>query len=449
MPMIGSLEWKKLPAAFRACLLGLGSGILLTPFSSCRAGTHVSISPAGEGMVSASPAKAQAATFWEAMENAEFDWTGSRTIEGAEAAFAGSLNAVMGGMWARAEDLARKALDEAKDPVLAAKAGDLLFQILFHQSKWEDLSALRAKGGFTLPEGNTILLAEAFRGTPEERYLFPESPVRRPISLTWGGNPVVEVEVNGRRRKFWIDTGAGLSVIASDAAEDCGVASLAAGEAEARAATGRNVGVRAAAIRELKIGGLEIRNHPVMIIDKRNLEVKLLGLVRLLKIDGLIGWNAIRHIDMEIDYGGKQVILRKPVKRDASERRLVWLGQPVVRLHTGDGRPVLFGLDTGSRATSLTETILGKIDAAAAGEKSAATWSAGGSVRARTRFVSGVALVLGGFRFDFEKIAVTGDKRAVVVRLDGIIGSDILQDTRLSLDAANGRFEIERGGKAD
>ncbi len=44
------------------------------------------------------------------------------------------------------------------------------------------------------------------------------------------------------------------------------------------------------------------------------MEFKLFGLLRLLKIDGIIGWQAIQNMKIEIDYKNKRTIIENQQK---------------------------------------------------------------------------------------------------------------------------------------
>jgi len=100
----------------------------------------------------------------------------------------------------------------------------ILSKLYFSQSNWEQLLELNKKSNNNPGLENDIILFEAFNKSPKERYLFPSQPTIIPLDpVFFGSNPMIEVIVNGYTKKFWIDTGAGLSVMASDVAKECGI----------------------------------------------------------------------------------------------------------------------------------------------------------------------------------------------------------------------------------
>ncbi len=414
----------------------MGMPLLFLP--SCATPTRITITHFEEKRSAPAPLQPSYAAFWEAMENGDFEYLKDHQGSEEEKNFAAALKAVLDGDLARAEGILRDTRLGTENSLIAKRAEDLLGNILFFQSRWADLLALETNPLPREKENSGLLLARAFRSAPEESYSFPASPVVRPISLSGGGNPIVEVEVNGHRKHFWIDTGAGLSVIASDIAEECGVVPLASPKAEANTATSKKVGVQAAIANELKIGDLVICNHPIMVIDKKNLQVKWLGFISLLKIDGIIGWNAIQNLDIEINYAAKNVTIRKPEKKGNAARNFFWLGYPVVKLMTADGQPILFGLDTGARKTTITENIFKKIKSEKASLINRTSWSAGGIERIRSKVIPNQTFLLDEYAINFDKIETSAPKNALFVKLDGTIGSDLAKSARLRIDWING-----------
>lgn len=280
------------------------------------------------------------------------------------------------------------------------------------------------------------LYYENLNQAEKENYIFPDNPVVLDTKLTWGGNPVIEVEVNGKMKKFWIDTGADMSVISSEVAIQCGVLPLEYVYNEnstAGTSTDKKIPIRPTVIKTLKLGSIQIENHPAIIIDKKNLEFKILGIFTILKIDGIIGWNAIQNMDIEIDFKSKSTKISKPEKRNNQISNLFWLRYPVVKMKTPNGADINFGIDTGANGTSIRDNIFKKIDTefTRGNEK---IFGAGGSEYFEVKEIKDFTLLLNNYSIYFKSIKTNPGKFAVFLTLDGLLGSDIFKNCKIRID---------------
>ena len=102
------------------------------------------------------------------------------------------------------------------------------------------------------------------------------------------------------------------------------------------------------------------------------------------KIDGIIGFDIIRQLDLELDYGDGVLRLRNPASsRPDAHRNMFWVGLPVIQIMSTDGVPLHFGLDTGAQLTFVTETLLDKLQLAPARIESRRVGGLGGEVSLR------------------------------------------------------------------
>ena len=173
------------------------------------------------------------------------------------------------------------------------------------------------------------------------------------------------------------------------------------------------------------------------------MEYKLFGLIRLFKIDGFIGWNAIKNMDLEIDCKNKRTTITKPVKHDNEKRNLFWLDVPVVKLTSADGIPLNFLLDLGANKTSITENIFKKIRFKNVRTKKATIAGAGGFERIEKKVVSDFTLFLDDYELNFEEIGTRCRDQIEFIKVDGTLGSDIIKKGLIRIDYLNGRFDFE------
>lgn len=392
-------------------------------------------------MIDAVPA--DTVDFWTAMRHFDFDYARRHAVGEAYQRFADGLELIMDGQLAAAETLYTTLFETVDDSLFRENTAEVLQSLWTHQNKWECLIALDAQLPHGLGEDNTVIMAAAYAGASPEVFHFPAQTVILPAKLSISGVPMIEVTVNGLKRKFWIDTGAEMTVLASDFAKECDVTAIGSQHAKVGTSTYIKVKMWPGVIKELKIGALTITNHPVIILDQKDLEFKLFGFIRLLKVDGILGWNAIENLYLAIDYKNLQTTIRQPIKHQSGIRNFHYLGQPLVSLSDTLGTPLHFFLDVGANRTGLYEPALTKVDISQARVKNAIVGGAGGTQRMKTTAIPAVALVLGNHRLNFKNLNAHGDGLEGYFYCDGVLGSDIAKQGTLIIDFQNGRCDLE------
>lgn len=311
-------------------------------------------------------------------------------------------------------------------------AREILGQLLFHHEAWGALAGSSEGAG---------PLFHVFAAAQPESWSFPADSVVLPMALTSVGTPTVEVVVNGVPRHFWVDTGAGLTVISTSLADEVGIGA-GAPPGWTGTSTTRRVEARGAVIGELRLGGLTVRNHPTMVLHARDLEFDSPKLSEVLTIDGILGWPILRRLDLTLDYVGGRLVLREPVERPTLRRNLFWLGYPTVAARTETGEELLLGLDTGASATSLAPGYLRATGAQTSGTRMRQTGSAGGFETTEVKILDEAGFHLGNWRVRLADVDVGAPPDGGVVALDGVIGSDLGAFGALRLDFLNGHFEM-------
>jgi len=163
------------------------------------------------------------------------------------------------------------------------------------------------------------------------------------------------------------------------------------------------------------------------------------------KIDGIVGFDIIRRLNVQVDYAKGLVRFSKPVPSGGSlsQRNFFWVGTPVVRLVSQTGIPLNLGLDTGAQETFATERLLEKVKVHTFIGDRKRIGGFGGLKEFRGRFVSSVRLALRGKTLLFQKVLVFVPSVTTFVTLDGVLGSDIGRTGVVQIDAVNGVFSIE------
>ena len=355
-------------------------------------------------------------SFWAAMTNLDPDYVATHPVSQDEREFAGALRMVMSGAPDEAELVLDSLARHAADSVVRSASHILLTAALQYQDKWKELAEIslgRSVAGDSadIDRASVDLWASAFKDVPRRAVDFPVAAVVIPLTLSAAGTPMIPVQINGKLKHFWLDTGSSMSIIASDVAAECGVGPLVSDTLEVATTTGR-VRARPAAIQ---------------------------------KLDGIIGFDIISRLNVQVDYSKGRVRLSKPVRMAgaASQRNFFWVGTPVVRLASQTGVPLHLGLDTGAQETFATEQLLDKIRVRTVVGERKRVGGFAGLREFRGRFIPDVRLALRGKTLLFQNLLVFVPLVSTFVTLDGVLGSDIGRTGVVQIDAVNGVFSIE------
>ena len=393
---------------------------------------------------------APAKSFWIAMTNLDPDYVLTHLVAADEREFAGALRLVMSGSPDEAELVLDSLGRHAGDSIVRSASHILLTAALQYQDKWKELAeisphTLGEKDQVDTDRAGVELWALAFKSVPERTLTFPDGSVVVPLAISAAGTPVIPVQINGKQKHFWLDTGSSMSIISSDIAVECSVEPLVSDTLEVATTTGR-VAARPAAIRKIDIGGLSISNSTAMIVASGLMEVRVGDLQgpTTAKIDGIIGFDIIRRLKVEVDYTNGSVRLSKPVQsKKPPQRNFFWVGTPIVRVASSSGVPLHFGLDTGAQETYATERLLDKVRVRTfVGERKGIGGFAGFK-EFRGRFIADVRLGLRGKTLLFQKLLVFAPSVTTFITLDGVLGSDIGKTGVVQIDATNGMFSID------
>ncbi len=387
------------------------------------------------------PHSATYASPWEALRHLDPGAMDPEDTDPDLAAMAKALESFRDGHLAEAEPPLIHLVRAAGKEEIRQAAVNLLGDLRFYQSRWKDF--LEYADRYTGEVADDVPLARAYAPTEAEEIDLPARRERLFLRSSPLGTPVVPVRVNGVAQWFWLDTGAGLTVLAAETARRCGVEPLEGTPAPVSTATRHKITARAARVEDLQIGTARFRHHPVIIVDDADLTLRWGKRPAGVRIRGIVGWKAIRHLDLDVDLAGGELWLRPTEPRSEPTRNLAWIGYPVVRVWSKAGTRLNFGLDTGALQSSLTDTGLNRLGVTTSRTTRRRIVSAGGSEIITGRILSGVTLFTSGYELSFRQLTARPDTGAAAfIQLDGILGSDLLRASRVRLDAGNGRLDI-------
>ena len=402
---------------------------------------HAPVTPRPVGRVS----------YWEALaELLPVDAAAAARTE-SEKKFAEALNSLMAGDLVKAEQGFGELRRTATDSIIRAGSRVIYTATLQYQEKWEALAGLKNEASEPKADRTDKASIErwagAFKNVPPKTITFRAQSILLPMLVSAVGTPLVPVRIGGKDYNFWLDTGSSMTMLASDVARDLNIAPLVPDTFEIVTSTGR-VKAQPSLLPQLEIGELVVRNAPTMIVDESLMQMrepKPIELSAQVKIDGIIGFDIIHEVDLEVDYEESALRLRNPMaSRRASDRNMFWVGLPVVRLTSGDGVPLHFGLDTGAQQTFVTETLLDKLQLQVARVESRRVGGLGGEISLRARVLPDIRLYVRGFPLLFKNAVLRAPVYQVLASLDGVLGGDVWNSGVVRIDMTNGVFAIRR-----
>jgi hypothetical protein len=349
----------------------------------------------------------------------------------------------------------------ATDSLVRSRARIGLTMALSYDSDWQAMARLRVNpdAADSVPGSLAVAAgverwARALSAIPTPVFEIPDQPVVLPMRRSFLGTPVVTIRLNGKPHEFWLDTGASMTLLSTDVAIAAG-AKLAADDTLALGVVGGHIEARAIYIDSMAIGPVTIRGLGAALVSPEVLrfDQKLInGLRTTVPIDGMIGTDVLRHLDVVMDAKAGTITLRRPRRYSGARRNLFWVGYPVVRLVTPDGHPVLFGLDTGAEGTYVTNTLLKKQPRTPIAMRRMSLVGLGSNDRrsAKSTWIARqVPLSDGNYAIMLNNVPIMPPQRWTFVDFDGVIGSDIALATRMHLDFTNGVFDIRASDAPD
>lgn len=354
--------------------------------------------------------------------------------------FQSGLRSLKEGDLVSAADYFSEIAISSPDTFIRHNSLDLLSGLLFHEQNWEGYLSLPKD---SLSDPDNWDLALAFRSFPSEKQIFTSSEITLPFTLSKSGSPIVEVFINGISHHFWLDTGAGLTVLSASVARSAGILGIDSLSTDVETATPVKIKGTPALLPNLQVGGFILNSHPCLILKDTDLEFRNPNGSLMFKIDGIIGWPVLKNLNLLIDYQNMKITISQPMVETKKENPdLIWIGYPVVKLMGQDGQVLWFGLDTGAGSTSIRNSFLARYPAYKSSKKERTIGGAGGFRTVKVRSVNDVTLYSTALRFRFTQLSTSFSEPTDFILLDGMLGSDVFRKNKVRLNFPEGVFEI-------
>lgn len=383
-------------------------------------------------------------TFWQALAdiNLESAWVMADSEE--QRRLVDSIELFLNGK-DHAADSALTPLLTSRDSIVQNAARITYGGLLTSEGNWSRLAAYAdsAKHGAGDAAG-VETWAPAFKGV-NTTVTFDDSISSVPLIRSASGIAMVPVMVNGVTRHFWIDTGSSITILTQAVADAAGVAGIGGDTLQLVTSVGR-LPTRAAVVKILKVAGVTVTNARAMIVSGSALQMRELASGRPPEgIDGVIGFDLIRSLDLSIDDVRDQVVIRKPVLRPddpKNPRNLSWFGVPIVTLLSETGAAVHLALDTGAEESFGTPSMARKSHAPWRRAERQTVQGFGGSKPESGIVIPSVQLYLGDVPLELKRIFLYEAQYPTIFELDGTLGADVGRGEVVRIDMTNGRLDI-------
>ena len=417
------------------------------PYSPSRAPNEPADVSAAAPAIPASGPDFNAAEYWDAVADLNLASLRNTAATDAQSIFARGMSLLADGDIEGAEKAFVAGSTQPSDGTVGIASQIMLATTLLYEQKWAELRSFSFSPH--LSPGDKEIVRDfqrwgfAFTNTEQQRLSMSVDSVLLPLHLSPIGTPTIRVRINGKLYNFWLDTGSSLTVLNSDVAREVG-APIISGDEFAVRTFGGSAPAKAAFVRRIEIGPLLLENTPVIVVDASHMALKSTperNQAPGMHIDGIIGWDTIRQLDISLDYGSGSISIRRPVRAGYSPHNLTWMGKPFVEVRTKRGETLHFTLDTGAQGSFLNALALDKTGASTTSSNGQVYGIAGTGKRA-DKVIRNLSLDLGGRSVRLEGVLVYGPAYSGLINCDGILGSDIARYGTIRIDATNGVFAI-------
>lgn len=388
-----------------------------------------------------------AAEYWDALADLNLRALRNSAVSDAQADFARGMLMLADGDSENAEKAFIAGSSQPADVNVGIASQIMLASTLLYEHKWAELRSFAFSSHLSPPDLEIVRGYQrwgfAFANIEPERMSMSVDSVLLPLRVSAIGTPIVRVRINGKQYDFWLDTGSSITVLNSDVAAEVGASLLSGDELSVRT-FGGSAPVKAAFVRRMEIGPVLLENTPAVIIDAAHMALRPMAesaTASRMRIDGIIGWDTIRQLDLTLDYSSGLILIRRPQRQAFSPHNLTWMGKPFVEVRSKRGETLHFTLDTGAQGSFLNALALDKTGAVPTPSDGVVFGIAGTGKRA-DKVIRSLPLEFGGKAVRLDGVMVYGPTYSGMINCDGILGSDIARYGTIRIDATNGLFAM-------
>lgn len=267
----------------------------------------------------------------------------------------------------------------------------------------------------------------------EEVRIYQESftlPMRRNMF----GLLTIPVYINHVLCHFIVDTGAQISGIRSTTIEKVGACPT-KGKLDVGSIGGKEKSMQGYRAKELQIGGLAYLNKAMIVLDQEQFSIEFsLGFasVDLMNFDGILGWDILSTLDFEMDDIAHEFRVLKNVYKFPTTN-MVPGSFPVFLCKNTKGNVALFGFDSGSKVSWLSEAYIEKENVSIVASGDALGFGVHGMEKLPMKIVDELVVYLDRAKITLKDTMTGRCHLFENFTFDGVLGNQIFKGRRIRI----------------
>lgn len=330
--------------------------------------------------------------------------------------------------------------ESCPDQTLKNYASNLLFQQLFWNDEFDRIQAL-ALNDCDAIDASYRLIARKLVDPANKVLNYLKDKQSIDLKLSISGSPIVDLVINGVKKSFWLDTGALMSAVSSQTADLCNI-DLESGDLALDTSTDMQLTSKLGKIHHLSVANMTLENIYTIVLPTKALTISDSALAEDIKIDGIIGWDIIKHMDLTIDYKNMTVDISKPTLKPSLEKNIIMDGYVLVKMEALHKTPLYFGLDTGANRTSFSDPFLEKMNIETVNTKTGRVAGIGGFKNVDQKSLPEIEFIIKNKTFKVTDVTNLAFTPCDFFDVDGLLASDIAQKGKMHIDFTNRFFDI-------
>jgi len=259
---------------------------------------------------------------------------------------------------------------------------------------------------------------------------------------------IIKVVINGQEFEMAFDSGAMVTVVSKEVADLCNLTPIVDKLNVFGTSNEKNLGTYQAISDSIQIGNSKFNNLIVNVSAEGNFEFGIPYIWTFFKIDGLIGWDIVKHFESEFDFENNRLILNKPIRKSGTKQNFFWIAHPIVKATDPRGMPFNFFYDSGAETSHYMKFIIQKLPETELDSDFEITWGLGGSVWHFTDTYPEYVFFVEDHKLTFSDMRIQDNDNLIYI-YDATIGNNVCGGGKIKLDPLNGLFEIIPPAKAD
>lgn len=274
---------------------------------------------------------------------------------------------------------------------------------------------------------------------------FPSIQLFRPndtkvfqLEKHWMGMIFVNVTIEGQIYKFLLDTGAQVSCISSALSQQLKEISFSEDSIEVGDAGGYLSKMQMCSVKAFEFYDVKIKDLPMLILRDDQLVFKMMNQT-LYQLHGILGWDILRHLDFEIDYNGKMVMLI------AADEKMSYNFLPSefpLVLVEGQQGLLKMGIDLGAKKSWIHENTIEQEHLEVTQIKSKKSFGVNGVMVKPVKCVKNFTVKWVDYELAFKSIQTGFTGYINDYELDGVFGIDIMKKHKIRILNSKGRVEL-------